>query len=300
MPDRIATTVEGRRLALGNLGKVLWPATGFTKGEALHYYAQVAPVLLPHLRRRPASFVRFPDGVDGERFYIKHPPPGLPPWAPTAEVSGKEGPRRQVVVDDTATLMALANLGALEIHVPQWTADGGRGAHDLLVVDLDPGPGAGLPDCCRVACLVRSALAADGLECWVKTSGSKGLHLYAPIVPVPERRVSGYARSMARRLEADHPELVLHRMAKQLRPGKVFVDWSQNASAKTTAAPYTLRARPAPTVSTPVSWAEVEGCGGAEQLSFTPEQVLARVARDGDLFAPLTDRGRARELPDVG
>ncbi|MGA5702900.1 non-homologous end-joining DNA ligase [Peterkaempfera bronchialis] len=297
MPDRIATTVDGRPLALSNLEKVLWPATGFTKGEALHYYALAAPVLLPHLRRRPASFVRFPDGVEGERFYIKHPPPGLPDWAPTVEVSGKDGSRRQVVVDDVPTLMALANLGALELHVPQWTADGGPDAHDRLVVDLDPGPGAGLPECCRVACLVREALAEDGLECWVKTSGSKGLHLYAPLVPAPGRLVSGYAKAVAQRLEADHPALVLSRMARHLRPGKVFVDWSQNASAKTTAAPYTLRARRTPTVSTPVTWEEVARCTRPEQLAFTPGQVLARVERDGDPFASLTDPARARPLP---
>ncbi|XHM96153.1 non-homologous end-joining DNA ligase [Peterkaempfera sp. SMS 1(5)a] len=297
MPDRIATTVDGRRLALGNLEKVLWPATGFTKGEALHYYALVAPALLPQVCRRPASFVRFPDGVEGELFHIKHPPPGLPEWAPTAEIHGKEGTRRQVLVDDMATLMALANLAALEVHVPQWTVDGGRNAHDRLVVDLDPGPGVGLPECCRVACLVRSALAEDGLECWVKTSGSKGLHLYAPIAPAPGRLVSDYARALAQRLEADRPDLVLHRMARQLRQGKVFVDWSQNASAKTTAAAYTLRAGRTPAVSAPVGWDEVAGCTRAEDLSFTPGQVLARIERDGDLFAALADPGRARPLP---
>ena len=297
MPDRIATTVDGRALALSNLDKVLWPATGFTKGEALHYYALTAPALLPHIRRRPASFVRFPDGVEGERFYIKHPPPGLPTWAPTVEVIGKEGPRRQVTVDDVPTLMALANLGALEIHVPQWTADGGRDAHDRLVVDLDPGPGAGLPECCRVACLVRAALAEDGLASWVKVSGSKGLHLYAPTVPTPGRLVSGYAKSLAQRLEAAHPDLVLHRMSRQLRPGKVFVDWSQNASAKTTAAPYTLRARPLPAVSAPVTWEEVEKCTRPEQLSFTPKDVLDRLEQQGDPFASLTDPAWAKELP---
>lgn len=300
MPDRIATTVDGRRLALSNLEKVLWPATGFTKGEALHYYARVAPALLPHVRRRPASFVRFPDGVEGELFHIKHPPPGLPEWAPTTVVHGKEGSRRQVVVDDVPTLMALANLAALEIHVPQWTADGGRDAHDRLVVDLDPGPGIGLPECCRVALLVREALARDGLECWVKTSGSKGLHLYAPLLPAPGRRVSDYAKAMAQRLEADRPDLVLHRMARHLRPGKVFVDWSQNASAKTTAAPYTLRAGRTPTVSAPVEWDEVARCTRPEQLTFTPAEVLARLERGDDPFASLPDPARARPLPGSG
>jgi bifunctional non-homologous end joining protein LigD len=297
MPDRITTTVDGRRLALSNLGKVLWPADGFTKGEALHYYARIAPVVLPHLRRRPASFLRFPDGVQGELFYTKNPPPGLPEWAPTTEVTGKDGPRCQVTVDDLPTLMAVANLAALEIHVPQWTADSGPDAHDRLVVDLDPGPGVGLAECCRVALLVRDALAGDGLDCWVKTSGSKGLHLYVPLKPTTERRVSGYALALAQRLETDHPDLVLHRMAKRLRPGKVFVDWSQNASAKTTAAPYTLRARRVLAASAPLTWEEVAGCGRAGQLAFTPAEVLDRVAARGDPFAALTDPVEARNLP---
>lgn len=286
MPERTTTTVGGRRLVLSHLEKVLWPATGTTKAEALHYYAEVAPAMLPHLRGRPASFLRFPDGVEAERFYIKNLPPGLPGWVPTVEVAGAEGPRLHVAVDDLPSLMAMANLGALEIHVPQWTR-AGADVHDRLVVDLDPGPGAGIVECCRVALLVREALAEDGLESWAKTSGAKGLHLYTRLPGRTGREASGYAKAVARRLEDGHPRLVVHRMAKALRPGRVFVDWSQNATAKTTAAPYTLRARERPTVSTPLAWGEIESCRDPRDLEFTPGQVLARVREHGDLMSGL-------------
>lgn len=295
MPERTVTTVDGRRLVLSNLDKVLWPRTGTTKAEALHYYARIAPVMLPHLRRRPASFLRFPDGVDGERFYIKQPPPGLPQWVPTVPVPSGAGARRHVSVDDLPSLMAMANLAALELHVPQWR-DSTPEVHDRLVIDLDPGPGMDLVACCRVALLVRAALAEDGLVCWAKTSGAKGLHLYAPLADVPAARVTDYARALARRLEAGHGDLVVHRMAKALRPGKVFVDWSQNASAKTTAAPYTLRARGTPAVSAPVTWEEVASCTDPEQLAFDPDQVVARAERDGDVLDGLLDPALAARL----
>lgn len=289
MPQRTVTTVEGRRLVLSHLDKVLWPATGTTKAEALHYYARIAPVMLPHLRGRPASFLRFPDGVEAERFYIKNLPPGLPGWVPTARVpsSGEEGARDQVAVDDLPSLIAMANLGALEIHVPQWTRAGPH-AHDRLVVDLDPGPGTGLCECCRVALLVRDALEADGLSAWAKTSGAKGLHLYTRLPGWTGRRAAEYAKAIARRLEAAHPDLVVHRMAKALRPGRVFVDWSQNSTAKTTAAPYTLRALATPSVSAPVTWEEVASCRDPRELAFTPDQVVARAEEHGDLLAGLT------------
>jgi bifunctional non-homologous end joining protein LigD len=295
MPERTPTTVEGRSLVLSHLDKVLWPATGMTKAEALHYYAQVAPAMLPHLRGRAATFVRFPDGVEAERFYTKNPPPGTPDWVATVAVDGRDGRRTHVVVNDLASLMALANLAALEMHVPQWR-DGRPEVHDRLVVDLDPGPGAGLVECCHVACLVRDAMAEDGLKVWAKTSGAKGLHLYVPLTAAPAERVTGYARDLARRLEEAHPALVVHRMAKALRPGKVFVDWSQNASAKTTAAPYTLRARPVPAVSTPVGWEEIEACTTARDLAFTPDEVVDRVTATGDLMEGLADPARAFAL----
>ncbi|MFI1577296.1 non-homologous end-joining DNA ligase [Embleya sp. NPDC020630] len=293
MPDRIATTVDGRTLTLSHLDKVWWPETGYTKGQALDYYAKVAPVLLPHVAGRAASFIRLPDGVEGTtRFYAKHVPPGAPEWVSTIEVVGHEETRRQVDVDSLATLMWAANLAAIEIHVPQWGTD--PDAHDRLVLDLDPGPGAGMAECREVALLARDVLAEDGLTCVVKTSGSKGLHLYAALKPTPEAATSAYAKALAQRLERERPELVVHRMAKNLRAGRVFVDWSQNASAKTTAAPYTLRAGPEPTVSAPVTWAEIDS---AAELAFGPDEVLERVARDGDGFAPLLAARTTGRLP---
>jgi bifunctional non-homologous end joining protein LigD len=273
----------------------LWP-DGWTKGEALHYYAQVAPAMLPHLRRRPASFLRFPEGVDSEPFYVKHPPPGTPDWVGRAEVpSHREGVKEHVTVDDLASLVVLANLGCLEVHVPQWTAPR-PAVHDRLVVDLDPGPGATVVDCARVALAARALLARDGLTGAVKTSGAKGLHLYASLRGVPAERAVAYAKSLARSLVAALPELVTATMAKSERPGKVFVDWSQNTTAKTTVAPYSLRARAVPSVSTPVAWPEVEACTRPEQLVFTPAQVLGRVAEHGDLLADLLDPGLAAPL----
>jgi bifunctional non-homologous end joining protein LigD len=292
MPERISTTVDGHPLTLSHLDKVWWPETGYTKGQALDYYARVAPVLLPHVSGRAASFIRFPHGVGDTRFYTKHLPPGAPAWVSTIEVSGKDETRRQVDVDSLATLMWAANLSAIELHVPQWSAD--PDGHDRIVLDLDPGPGAGMRECREVAVLARDLLAADGLTAVVKTSGSKGLHLYAAIEPAAAAAVGGYAKALAVRLEAEHPELVVHRMAKNLRAEHVFVDWSQNSTAKTTAAPYTLRAQPEPTVSAPVSWAEIESDA---ELSFGPDVVLARVERDGDLLAPLLHAETVGRLP---
>jgi bifunctional non-homologous end joining protein LigD len=294
MPAGVGTTVDGRRITLTHLDKALWP-NGWTKGEALHYYAQVAAVMLPHLRRRPASFLRFPEGVDNAPFYVKHPPPGTPDWVGRAEVPGREGDKEHVTVDDLASLVVLANLGCLEVHVPQWTAPW-PGVHDRLVVDLDPGPGTTVVHCARVALAARAVLARDGLTGAVKTSGSKGLHLYAPLDRVPAERAVAYAKSLARVLVTALPDLVTATMAKSERPGKVFVDWSQNTTAKTTVAPYSLRARAVPAVSTPVAWAEVEACTRPEQLTFTPEQVLARVAEQGDLLADLLDPELAAPL----
>ncbi|PJN21436.1 non-homologous end-joining DNA ligase [Kitasatospora sp. CB02891] len=296
MPERQVTEVEGRRLVLSHLDKVLWPATGWTKGEALYYYAQIAPAMLPHLRGRAASFLRFPSGIGEEGFFAKNPPPGLPAWVHTVTAPSHEGPKQRVAVDDLPTLMTVANGYALELHVPQWTAESGPDAHDRLVVDLDPGPGADLTHCCQVALLIREALAADGLVCRPKTSGSKGLHLYAALRPAPARQVGDYARALAERLAREHPALVVSRMTKALRRGKVFVDWSQNATAKTTAAPYTLRATSVPGVSAPVSWSEVEQCTDPAELTFSPEEVLDRFAEQGDPLADLLSDDQA--LPD--
>lgn len=290
------TMVEGRRIALSNLDKVLYPGTGFTKGEVLHYYATVADSLLAHIKDRPLSFLRYPDGPDGQLFFTKNPPPGTPDWVRTTPVPRSEDERaEQVVVSDLASLMWAANL-VVEFHAPQWRA-GAPAVADRLVLDLDPGPPATVVECCAAALWLRERLAADGLTAYAKTSGSKGLHLAVALEPVPSAHVSAYAKALAQEAEAELPDLVVHRMAKALRPGKVFVDHSQNAAAKTTAAPYTLRARPRPTVSAPVSWAEVEACRDPADLVFLADDIPPRLARDGDLLAPLTDPARAGSLP---
>jgi bifunctional non-homologous end joining protein LigD len=289
------TEVEGRRVALSNLEKVLYPATGFTKAELLHYYATVAEVLLPHLRDRPVSFLRYPDGPDGQRFFTKNVPPGTPEWVTTAEVPRSAGPARMVLVQDLASLMWAANQVA-EFHTHQWVAGAPEEA-DRLVFDLDPGPPATVVQCCEVALWLRERLGRDGIEVYAKTSGAKGLHLLAGVRGSSSERVSEYAKALAVEAERALPELVVHRMTRSLRPGKVFVDWSQNAARKTTAAPYTLRARAEPAVSTPVTWAEVEECRAPGGLVFRAEDVGARVRDSGDLLAPLFDAGAAGTLP---
>ncbi|MHB9859108.1 non-homologous end-joining DNA ligase [Streptomyces sp. YIM S03343] len=285
------TEVEGKRLALSNLEKVLYPASGFTKGELLHYYATAATVLLPHLRDRPVSFLRYPDGPDGEMFFSKNVPPGTPEWVTTAEVPRSEGPARMVLVQDLPSLMWAANL-VTEFHTPQWVI-GAPGQADRLVFDLDPGPPAGVVQCCEVALWLRDRLAADGITAFAKTSGSKGLHLLAALRPADSGQVTEYAKRLAVEAEKAMPRLVLHRMTRSLRPGKVFVDWSQNAARKTTATPYTLRARPEPAVSAPVTWEEVAGCRAAEQLEFRAGDLAPRVREYGDLLAPLLGAGAA-------
>ncbi|MEU3611543.1 non-homologous end-joining DNA ligase [Streptomyces sp. NPDC006872] len=289
------TEVEGRRLALSNLEKVLYPATGFTKGEVLHYYATVADVLLPHLRDRPLSWLRYPDGPDGQVFFAKNVPPGTPEWVTTAEVPRSEGPARMVLVQDLASLVWAANL-VTEFHTPQWVIQDPDVA-DRLVFDLDPGAPATVVECCEVAMWLRDRLAEDGIEAYPKTSGAKGLHLLAAVRGASSERVTEYAKRLAVEAERAVPRLVVHRMTRSLRPGKVFVDWSQNAARKTTATPYTLRARAEPSVSAPVGWEEVEGCGDVAALTFLASDVAARVRERGDLLAPLLEVGRAGGVP---
>jgi bifunctional non-homologous end joining protein LigD len=296
--NRSTVEVDGRRLSVSNLDKVLYPSDGFTKGEVIDYYARIAPVLLPHVEHRPASFIRYPDGVESKGFFAKNAPKGTPEWVRTVRLPapGSSKDREEldyVVVDELPTLVWAANLAAVELHVPQWTV-GPRGAvrdPDLLVVDLDPGPPATIVECSRVAGLVRDYLEADGLHPLAKTSGSKGMQVYAAITPANDRRTSDYAHDMAKALEKEHPDLVLSRMTKSLRGGKVFIDWSQNNAAKTTVAPYSLRAREQPWVSTPVTWDEVTACRRPADLQFRAEQVLERVEEQGDLFAPLLETG---------
>ncbi|NGN63260.1 ATP-dependent DNA ligase [Streptomyces sp. A7024] len=288
--------VDGRRIKLSNLDKVLYPEPGFTKGEVLHYYTHIAPYLLPHVQGRPASFLRFPEGVEGQRFFAKNIPPGAPEWVRTVDVPTSSGTTHHVLVDDLSTLLWAVNLAAIEIHVPQWQA-AEPGIADRIVFDLDPGPPATVVECCRVALLVREALRADGLDAWAKTSGSKGLHLYVPLAGAPSKDASAYAKALAVRLEREHPDLVLHQMTRKLRPGKVFLDWSQNAQAKTTVAPYAIRARPEPTVSTPVTWDEVADCAAPEEFVFLPDEVRERAADQGDLLAELLET--AFDLPGM-
>lgn len=291
------TEIEGRRLALSNLDKVLYPATGFTKGEALHYYASVADAVLPHLRDRPISFLRYPDGVDAPAFFAKNVPPGTPDWVTVREITRiSSTPMHQVVIQDLPTLIWAANLAALELHTPQWQADQ-EAVADRLVFDLDPGPGAGILECRTVAYWLRERLEADGLLLCPKTSGAKGLHLLAHIEPTESPVVSAYAKRAARAAEAAMPELALSKMAKALRPGKIFVDHSQNAAAKTTAAPYTLRAQQRPTVSTPVTWDELDAATDPEDLVFLAPDLPARLEHHGDLLGPLLNTGTAHPLP---
>lgn len=291
------TEVEGRRLALSNLDKVLYPATGFTKGEALHYYVTVAEALLPHLRGRPVSFLRYPDGVDSTAFFAKNVPPGAPDWVTVREITEVSStPLRQVLVQDLATLVWAANLAGLELHTPQWRVEHEARA-DRLVFDLDPGPGAGVLECRTVALWLRERLASDDITVLPKTSGGKGLHLLASIEVTSSQAASAYAKRIALEAEAAMPGLALSRMAKALRPGKVFVDHSQNAAAKTTAAPYTLRAKQRPSVSTPLTWEELGAARSADELVFLAGQLPLRLENSGDLMAPLLDPGLVRALP---
>ena len=285
-PSKIVVEVDGHHVTLSNLDKVLYP-NGFTKGQVIDYYTRIAPVLLPHLERRAVTRKRYPDGVEGQVFFEKNTPRGTPEWVHT-EVLPSPGSTKgretieYVVIDDLATLVWTANLAALELHTHMWKI--GRTTPDLLVLDLDPGPPASIVECCEVALLLRDRLARDGVDALAKTSGSKGLQLYAR---APVQDTSAYAKGLAAELERSHPALVVSRMAKVERPGKVLVDWSQNNLAKTTVTVYSLRARPEPTVSTPITWAEVEACTRASDLVFTSDDALLRVADHGDLFAPL-------------
>jgi len=290
-PDKVAVQVSGRTLVLTNLGKVLYPDTGFTKAEVLDYYQRVAPALLPHIAGRPLTLRRYPDGVGGEAFFQKNVTEHRPDWIRTATVSsagsrGRAGDVTYLVADDLPTLMWAVNLASLELHVPMWRLPRIR-EPDLMVFDLDPGPPATIVDCCRVALDLRPLLEADGLAPLAKTSGGKGLQLYAPVSGLTSQQASARARAFAQRLERDQPRRVVSRMTRALRTGRVLVDWSQNNGSKTTVAPYSLRARGQPAASAPVTWNEVEACREPGDLLFTAGDVLDRVSRRGDLFAPL-------------
>jgi bifunctional non-homologous end joining protein LigD len=272
---------------------VLWPATGFTKGEAIDYYARVADTILPHLDERPLTRVRFPNGVDEQRFYEKRSPKGTPDWVQKAPIEmGREGVIDFVVCDQPATLIWLAQLAALELH-PSLSLRADPERPTVLAFDLDPGQPATVIDCCRVALTIRELFGRFGLDCFPKTSGSKGLQVYLPLNgKITYEVTKPFAHTLAQALERDDPKRITSRMKRDLRRGKVFVDWSQNDRAKTTVAVYSLRARERPTVSTPLTWDEVAGAaddGDPESLRFDTPQVLDRIERHGDLFAPVLE-----------
>ena len=290
--------VDGRRLRLTNLDKVLYPATGFTKGDVIHYYSVIAPVMLPHLHDRPVTMLRLPDGVTGERFFEKRCPKHRPDWLPTVPLDA-DSEIGACSIDEPAALVWTANLAALELHAPQARA-ADPWKPTAIVFDLDPGPGTDLADCARVALELRELLVQVELDAVVKTSGSKGLHLSVGIAPsVDDEHTKGFANALGRVLESRDAKRVTTNMAKAERGGKVFVDWSQNDRHKTTVCAYSLRATDRPGVSAPVSWDEVETAaeGDTDALAFTPDDVLSRVDDLGDLYA--SSLAGDQDLPDL-
>jgi bifunctional non-homologous end joining protein LigD len=296
MATSTRTTIAGRELSVSNLEKVLFPQSGFTKGQLIDYYVRVGPVMLPHLRERPLTMKRFPDGVEGKSFFEKHIPSHAPEWVHSVDVGSGDGQDviPYAIVNDLPTLAWAANLGAIELHVPLWHVGRHRklpARPDHMVFDLDPGEGTSIVECCVVAGYVTDELAQQGIEAFAKTSGSKGLQLYATVgARTTWESLRERTHEIARKLESDHGELVVSNMRRSLRRGRVLIDWSQNTSAKTTVAVYSVRAMPIPTVSTPVSAAEVQRCATKKDpqlLRFETNDVLRRIEKDGDLFAPL-------------
>ena len=287
--------VDGRELSLSNLDKVLYPKTGFTKGEVISYYRQIAPVILPHLSGRPLTLKRYPNGVDQQFFYEKRCPKHRPPWVRVAEIYSRHnrGDVAYCVCSDLPTLVWVANLASLELHTSLSRADHIE-QPTMLVFDLDPGPPATVVECCRVALRLRELFEQMDLAASAKTSGSKGLQLYVPLNgPASyDGGTKDFALAVAQLMEKRIPDEVVSSMKKELRPGKVLIDWSQNDQHKTTVCVYSLRAKDRPTVSTPVTWEEVERCaeaGDPELLVFEASDVVARVAKFGDLFAPVNE-----------
>ncbi|MFP7760032.1 ATP-dependent DNA ligase [Marisediminicola sp. LYQ85] len=293
-------SVDGRRIRLTSLDKVLYPETGTTKADVIDYYARIAPVLLPHARVRPLTRKRWVDGVGtdakpGTVFFQKNLDDTAPEWVERRTIEHSDHSTAYPVLGDRATLTWLGQIAALELHVPQWrfSRDGEQENPDRLVIDLDPGEGVGLAECAEVARAARAILSGMGLDPMPVTSGSKGIHLYAALDgSIDSRAVSAVARELARALEADHPDLVVSDMTKSLRTGKVLVDWSQNSAAKTTVTPYSLRGRSSPTVAAPRTWDELDSAQLAH-LDF--REVLERVAQNGDPLAPMS-RGRVDSL----
>jgi bifunctional non-homologous end joining protein LigD len=300
MAKRLEVDIGGHRLALSNLDKVFYPETGFTKGQVIDFYTRIAPVLLDHLRGRPLTLKRYPDGVTGPYFYEKQSPSHRPDWVKVAPIWSRHNSRtiEYTLADDLPTLVWLANLADLELHTSLSLAVDVT-APTMVAFDLDPGPPATIVECAEVALRLREAFEHLGLDAFPKTSGSKGMQVYVPLnTPATYAQTKPFARAIAQVLERRQPELVVSDMKKTLRKGKVLVDWSQNDEHKTTVNVYSLRARDRPTVSTPLLWEEVEGVlesRDPEQLAFTSDAVLARVAEHGDLFRPVIEL--EQELP---
>jgi len=288
----VEVEVESRKLKLTNLDKVLYPVPGFTKAQVIDYYTRIAPVLLPHLKNRPLTLKRYPNGVDEEFFYEKNCPKHRPPWISTAKVWswGNDRWMDYCVVDDLPSLVWVANLASLELHT---SLSLGKKIEEprMMVYDLDPGPPANIVDCCQVGIWLRDYFADFGLKSFAKTSGSKGLQLYIPLnSAVDYSRTKGVSKGVAQQFEREKPKQVVSQQLKTLREGKVLIDWSQNDQYKTTVNVYSLRAREHPTVSTPVTWDEVEECLSERdpmRLRFTADAVLERVSSFGDLFEPV-------------
>jgi bifunctional non-homologous end joining protein LigD len=296
--SRVEVEVEGRRLSLSNLDKVMYPATGFTKGQVIDYYTRIAPVLLPHLRDRPLTLKRYPNGVEGQHFYEKQCPSHRPDWVRSEPVGLRSKTIQFCICDDLPTIVWLANLADLELH-PSLSKVPEVERPTIMAFDLDPGPPAGIPQCCEVALILRDALSRIGLESFAKTSGSKGIQVYVPLNVDDvdyDHGTKRLSQALARHLEGEHSKLIVSSQKKELRKGKVLIDWSQNDEHKTTVSVYSLRARERPTVSTPLDWDEVEAADPAA-LVFEAGDLLERVEERGDLFAPVHEL--KQRLPDL-
>ena len=295
---RVSVEVEGKQLSLSNLDKLMYPEAGFAKGHVIDYYTRVAPALLPHLRDRPLTLKRYPNGVDGGHFYEKQCPSHRPDWVRSEPVELSSKTIQFCVCDDLPTLVWLANLADLELH-PSLSKVPEVERPTVMAFDLDPGEGSGLSECCEVALILREALGRLGLESFAKTSGSKGIQVYVPLNRPDvdyDHGTKRLSQALARHLESAHPKLIVSSQRKELRRNKVLIDWSQNDEHKTTVSVYSLRARERPTVSTPLTWEEVEE-GDPDALVFEADDVLARIDEHGDLFEPVATL--KQELPDL-
>lgn len=298
--ERVKVQVDGRQVTLTHLDRVLYPS-GCTKAEVIEYYTAVADVMLPHLADRALTLVRYPEGVSAGGFFAKNAPTGTPSWVRRSRQHTSDDDIDHVVVDSKATLVWLANLSALELHIPLWKVrsgdDDGKADYDRMVIDLDPGSGAGIAECATLALALRGALADDGLHAVPKTTGKAGMHLLVPIAPTPYDRVVDHVKRLAEALASAAPELATSKIGEAQRSGRVLLDWRQNVYRATTIAPYSLRAGEEPGVSTPVTWDEVAAASAGMRLRFTMDEVRERVAAHGDFAADVLT-GHGPSLPD--